>query len=51
MFDLFLAEKPKLPKFGSLIAVIRNGKYNIIDSKFLVRGDIVEIDGCLRTSA
>lgn len=44
MFNLFSIEKPKIPKFGTLIAVIRNGKSNIIDSKFLVKGDIVEIE-------
>lgn len=44
MFNIFSVEKPKIPKFGTLIAVIRNGKSNIIDSKYLVRGDIVEIE-------
>ena len=44
MIDLFMVEKPKVPKFGTLIAVIRNGKSNIVDSKYLVRGDIVELE-------
>lgn len=44
MLEFFTTEKPKIPNIGSLVAVIRNGKSNIVDSKFLVRGDIVEIE-------
>ena len=44
MISMFTSEKLKIPEVGSLIAVIRNGKSNILDSKFLVRGDIIEIE-------
>lgn len=44
LITIFTAENPKSPKIGTLTAVIRNGKSNIVDSKFLVRGDIVEIE-------
>ncbi|OMJ90034.1 hypothetical protein SteCoe_7716 [Stentor coeruleus] len=44
LITIFTTENPKNPKIGTLTAVIRNGKSNIVDSKFLVRGDIVEIE-------
>lgn len=44
IISIFTTEKLKIPDWGTLIAVIRNGKSNIVDSKYLVRGDIVELE-------
>ena len=44
MINIFTSEKLKIPEISSITAVIRNGKSNLVDSKYLVRGDIVEIE-------
>lgn len=51
VIKIFTKSIPTLPSIDSMVPVVRHGNSNIVESKFLVRGDVIQIQDSMTVPA